>query len=222
MLGLPASTEFNQRIPKTKFYANLGMTPAVKRLFTDQLDTIIWRNKICPDTVNIAPADNVAEIEVIETSLKYKKLDKRVLEIIDREVPYHIVFVLSFEGMEQLAIGYKQESGNREDQYKVDSYYFSDWRPKGQLALELKALNLGSLYEGWLKSLLPTHAVKTGDIAEAVSKHKEIERLEKQIASLEKKIGQEKQFNIRVKLNTELRLVNHELEVLNEEFPSAL
>lgn len=205
MLGLPASTEFNKRVPKTKFYANLGMTPAVKRLFAEQIESVYWRNKISPDTVNIAGAENVKEIEFFEIRLNQKKIDKRILEIIDREIPYHIVFVLSFENEEQLAIGYKQESGNREDKYMVDTYYYSEWVPQAQLKLELKALNLDSLYENWLKSLMPAQAAKAGHIADVVSRQKEIERLEKQVTALERKIGQEKQFNIKVKLNQELR-----------------
>ena len=212
MLGLPVSTEFNKRIPKTKFFANLGMSPALKRLFNEQVESIYWRNKIAPDTVNIAKTQNITEIEVFEVRLNQKKIDKRILEVIDRELPYHVVFVLSWEGMEQLAIGFKRKSGNREDQYKVNSYFFSDWTPQGQLTLELKSLNLASMYEGWLESLLPTQVAKTEDLAEAICRQKEIERLGKQIANLERRIATEKQFNVRVKLSQELRALkeNHQ------------
>ena len=37
MLGLLKSTEFNKRIPKQKFYENLSVTPALKRIFIDQI-----------------------------------------------------------------------------------------------------------------------------------------------------------------------------------------
>ena len=33
MLGLPKTTEFNKRIPKQKFYDNLAVTPALKKVF---------------------------------------------------------------------------------------------------------------------------------------------------------------------------------------------
>ena len=33
MLGFPASTEFNKRIPKQKFYENLEVSPALRRVF---------------------------------------------------------------------------------------------------------------------------------------------------------------------------------------------
>ena len=35
MFGFPASTEFGKRIPKQKFYENIDITPALKRVFAD-------------------------------------------------------------------------------------------------------------------------------------------------------------------------------------------
>ena len=53
MLGLPKTTEFNKRIPKQKFYDNLTVTPALKKVFVDQIKTIYWRNKIAASTTNL-------------------------------------------------------------------------------------------------------------------------------------------------------------------------
>ena len=55
MLGLPKTTEFNKRIPKQKFYENLTVTPALKKVFTEQIKTIYWRNKIAASTTNLLP-----------------------------------------------------------------------------------------------------------------------------------------------------------------------
>lgn len=201
MLSLPSSTEYNKRIPKNRFTP--GMAPAIKRLFSEQVEVIRWRNKISPDTVNIASAQSVDEIELIELMLSQERIDKRVLEAIDRVIPYHTVFVLSYKGREQLVIGYKQAT--KADRYNVEDYYFSDWLPQGQHRLEIKALSLDKLYESWLKSLIPTQTAPFTDIAETISRQKEIDRLTRQCAALEKRIEKEKQFNVRVKLNQELR-----------------
>lgn len=201
MLGLPSSTQYGKRIPKNRFTP--GMMPALKRLFSEQVEAIHWRNKISPDTVNIASAQSVEEIELIELAISQERIDKRVLEAIDRAIPYHTVFVLSYKGREQLAMGYKQAT--QADRYKVEGYYFSDWLPQGQHSLEIKALSLDRLYESWLKNLIPSQTEPSSDIAETVSRQKEIERLIRQCAELEKRIEREKQFNVRVKLNQELR-----------------
>ena len=65
MLGLPKSTEFNRRIPKQKFYENIDVSPALKRVFVEQIKIIYWRYKIAPSTVNLASGDTVTEIEVL-------------------------------------------------------------------------------------------------------------------------------------------------------------
>ena len=46
MFGFPASTEFGKRIPKQKFYENIDITPALKRVFVEQIRLIYWRNKL--------------------------------------------------------------------------------------------------------------------------------------------------------------------------------
>ena len=108
MLGLPKTTEFNKRIPKQKFYENLTVTPGLKRAFTEQVKIIWWRNKIAAATVNLAPGEAVTEIEVLELRLNQPSLDESVLFQIDREIPYHILFLLEYEGKYQAWIGYKE------------------------------------------------------------------------------------------------------------------
>jgi len=53
MLGLPTTTEYNKRIPKQKFYENLSVTPALKRVFVEQIQNVIWANKIAPATISV-------------------------------------------------------------------------------------------------------------------------------------------------------------------------
>lgn len=69
MLGLPKTTEFNKRIPKQKFYENINVTPAMRRIFIDQIKVIYWRNKIAPSTMNLEAGQSVTEIEVFEVKL---------------------------------------------------------------------------------------------------------------------------------------------------------
>ena len=101
MLALPKSTEFNRRIPKQKFYENLTVSPALKRIFVEQIKVIWWRNKIAPTTMNLAAGETVTEIEVFEICLSAPQLDEAILRQIDKEIPYHILFLLEYEGKYQ-------------------------------------------------------------------------------------------------------------------------
>ena len=85
MPGLPKSTEFNKRIPKQKFYEDLSLTPAIRKMFTEQIKMIYWRNKLSAATLNLAPGEKVTEIELFELKLASSDLDENAFCLIDRE-----------------------------------------------------------------------------------------------------------------------------------------
>lgn len=51
VVGFPQATEFNKRIPKQKFYENLDVSPALRRVFVDQIRLVYWRNNLNQLTV---------------------------------------------------------------------------------------------------------------------------------------------------------------------------
>lgn len=194
MLNLPNSTEFNKRIPKQKFYDNLSVTPALKKAFTDQIKVIYWRNKIAPTTVNLAASDSVTEIEVFEIRLNTPDLDESVLRQIDREIPYHILFLLEYEGKYRAVIGYK-EAATGKTAFKVDRYYSTDWLDEDDLPVHLDGLSLDAVYENFVRQIAgEVLADKNGTtLKESVEQQKQREQIEKQIATSEAKIRKEKQ-----------------------------
>ena len=142
MLGLPVSTEFNKRIPKQKFYENIAVTPAMKKAFVEQIKIIYWRNKIAATTLNLAAGEQVTEIEGFEVRLSAPKLDESVLRQIDREIPYHILFLLEYEGKYRAVIGYKEAAAGK-TAFKVDRYYSTDWLDEDDLPVHLEETYAG-------------------------------------------------------------------------------
>lgn len=215
MLVLPESTRFEKRVPKQKFYANLSITPALKRVFTEQIDAVIWHNKLSPQTLNIAKGKQVGELEVFLIRLRQQSLDNAILELIDREIPYHILFLLEVNGEFQARIGYKESARGRSS-FKVDAYYHTDWLPWEKLPLSLDGLNLDAVYENFVrqvagKKLVATVTDGAESLKDSVARDKQRQKLLKQIAALENKVRHEKQFNKQVELNTELRQLKKEL-----------
>ena len=97
MLALPKSTEYGKRIPKQKFYEHMAISPQLKRIFVEQVKGIQWRNKLATSTLNVGAGQVVTEIEVIEIVLTHPQLDESLLRHLDMTIPYHIVFLLSYE-----------------------------------------------------------------------------------------------------------------------------
>lgn len=206
MLGLPKSTEFNKRIPKQKFYENIAVTPAMKKAFVEQIRIIYWRNKIAATTLNLAAGEQVTEIEVFEVRLSAPKLDESVLRQIDREIPYHTLFLLEYEGRYQALIGYKEVAAGK-TAFKVHRYYSTDWLDEDDLPVHLEGLTLDAVYENFVRQIAGNVLVEENGttLKESIEQQKQREQLEKQIAALEAKIRKEKQprkkFEMVQKLN---------------------
>ncbi|MFX4263571.1 DUF4391 domain-containing protein [Pelotomaculum propionicicum] len=216
---MPRGTVFNRRIPKQKFYENLSVTAELKRVFVEQINVIYWKNKIAPSTVNIAAGETVDEIEVIEIRLNQPGLDKRVLLLIDKEIPYHILFLLVHEGKVQAWIGYKEQSQGKLAAFKPGAYYHTEWQPVDELSLRLDGLNMDSVYESFIRQIAGDSLEDKpgGDLKDAVARDERRQKLQKEIVILENKVRREKQFNIQVALNGELKRLKKELEGLGRE-----
>ena len=207
MLGLPVSTEFNKRIPKQKFYENIAVTPAMKKAFVEQIKIIYWRNKIAATTLNLAAGEQVTEIEVVEVRLSAPELDESVLRQIDREIPYHILFLLEYEGRYRAVIGYKEAAAGK-TAFKVDRYS-TDWLDEDDLPVHLEGLTLDAVYESFVRQIAGD-ALGTGEstsLKDSVEQQKQREQLEKQIAALEAKIRKEKQPKKKFEMVQELQKI---------------
>ena len=216
MLGLPMSTEFNKRIPKQKFYEKLSVTPAIKTAFTEQINIIYWRNKLAAATLNLAPGKLVTEIEVFEIRLTSPDLDEKILRLIDREIPYHILFLLEYDGKYQAAMGYKEAAGSRKAAFKVDRYYRTEWFSEEELPLHLEGLTIDAVYENFIRQIAGDRLIGGESITlkESVEQQKQREQIEKQIDTLKVKIRKEKQFNKQMQMNAELKKLRKELDSL--------
>ena len=217
MLNLPKTTEFNRRIPKQKFYENMDISPALKRIFVEQVKIIYWRNKIAATTTNLAAGTVVTELEVFEVRLNSPVLDDSLLRQIDKEIPYHILFLLEYQGKYQAWIGYKEAAASGNKAFKVNGYYHKEWLAEDELPLKLEGLNVDAVYENFVRQIagekLKTEA--TGEsLKESVARDEHKQALQKQIATLQAKIRKEKQLNKQMQMNTELKKLKKELEVL--------
>ncbi len=216
MIGLPKTTEFNKRIPKQKFYENISVSPTLKRVFIDQIKVIYWRNKVAATTMNLAAGATVTELEVFEVKLNGQQLNESVLRQIDKEIPYHILFLLEYDGKYQAWTAYKEAAASGTNAFKVGTYYHTDWLPEDELPLKVEGLSVDKVYENFVRQIagdaLRSEKGKTESLKESVERDNRRQKLEKQIAALQTKVRKEKQLNKQVQLNAELKKLKNELE----------
>lgn len=216
MLGLPQYTEFNKRIPKQKFYEHITVSPTLKKSFVDQIRMIYWRNKVAATTVNLAPGTIVDEVEVFEIKLNSASLDEAVLRQIDREISYHIIFLLEYEGKLQAWTAYKEKTPTANAAFKVGKYYHTEWMTEAELPIRIDGLNLDAVYENFVRQIAgdALKADSGESLKASVERDEKKKQLEKQIAALENKMRREKQLNRQMEMNAELKRLKNEVKSL--------
>lgn len=214
MFDFPKSTLFDRRIPKTKFYEHLQVNNKLEQMFIKEIDKIIWKYKLSPDTLNIDSGNYISEIELLEVRLRQEKVSHNIIEQIDREIPYHIVFIINYANKYQLWVSYKEQHKNREGKFKVDTYFKTDWIKQENLELKIEGLNLDQVYESFIQQIGQDQIIVDKDegLKRAVEQSKERDKLKRKIHLMEKKIAKEKQFKKQVSMVSELRQLKAQLD----------
>lgn len=208
---LPKPTQVNKVIPKNAF--DSYCTTQQKRLFTDKVEKIRWTNKLAWETINL-PSVQVKEIQCFEIVLKDRDGFEEVLKIIDRAIPYPILFTISFGPFMKRQISQKHPHPTNEDNAVVDWTFDSPWSTESnEIHVDLKE----SLDEVFRKLCLSVSGEKDDSqlaIDQLVSFKKESHELESKIQKIKAKISKEKQFNKKVELNLELAEMKEALSFL--------
>lgn len=219
MFGLPIETRYPKviNIPKQKIYNHVDPAPALKRAISEQIESVRWTHALHPDKLKIASGQRVQKIQVLEICLRQKSLDAAVLEQIDRQNPFHVLMILSFEGNCQAWMSFKEPALSGRQKFKVVQYYHTDWMPAEELRLTCDGLDMDALYACLLRQLTGgTLPIKPGlSLKEAVERDRQKRSIDQKIKALEAKLRKEKQLNIQMRLNGELKRLRKELDSLS-------
>lgn len=215
MFAYPKQSEFNRPVPKTKIYAHAKVSKRMKELFAAQVGEILWKYKLSPETINLPARHGIREIQVFELSLKTPDFDSDLLEVIDKAIPFPLLFQLTHEKEIWFAASYKRRHEAIRSKWVIEARFQTDRQaidaPRPPLPM---ALDLAALYEQIIRRHIPLPPRDGEDLAAHVARFNELEAKKEAQRQLQAKLGQEKQFNRRVELNAALRSLKHELAAL--------
>ena len=193
LLSFPSSTEVNKRIPKQKFYDNLDISPALKKSFVEQIQAVYWRNKLATSTINLNAGLRVTELEVFEIELTSQELDEAVLRQIDKQIPYHILFVLSYGDKSKLMVCFKEAAESGSNAFKVNRYFSTPWVNREDAAIQLKGLDLDTVLDNIIKDIGNIQIEDGNTLGQQIEIDAQREQIAKEIARLEKLARKEAQ-----------------------------
>ena len=211
----PKAAAFGRVVPKNRIYEHAGASTALKDLFVTQVDQIVWKFKLAPETINLAATRAVSEIQVFGIGLRTGKLDEEVLRAIDRAIPFPLIFELAWSGKRKAVAAFKRPSEADAAKWVVSEYFATDWTPEDAPRRPLPvALNLGALYDSLLTAMMPVPRTTGEDIQARVARMETIRAKSREVERIKARLSREKQFNKRVAINAELRTAKQELERL--------
>ena len=214
----PENAYFGKVLPKSKIYEHASPSSAVKNLFVREVEKITWSYKLSPETINLPAKGDAEEIQVFTIELKTGSLKHEVLQAIDKAIPSPILYVLNYENQVRYVAAYKRQSEADKSKWVVSSYFQTDWMNDDTEKIDLPVvLNMGALYQSFLKSLIPLGFRKDESLDSLVSRVDQLCVKKRETFKLENCIKKEKQFNRRVELNRTLNGLKAETRSLKDE-----
>ncbi|MBE6318091.1 MAG: DUF4391 domain-containing protein [Bacteroidales bacterium] len=183
MYGLPQTTEVRKQLPKKAIYAKFELKPSQRESFDADIARIDIVAVVSPSTVPaVAQGENIKEFYVLAVQLKRKEYDAKNIALLSRLIPQKMVIALHFEEQVQFAISHTK-------------LITSDWKhltPNSSFLI-LQGLTLDSVWDNIVISIGDIHVEQSKSVAEQISADDQRAKLLAQIATLERKMANEKQ-----------------------------
>ncbi|PXW33698.1 UNVERIFIED_CONTAM: uncharacterized protein DUF4391 [Williamsia faeni] len=212
----PAAAKFGSRVPKEKFYEHGTVSTSVREKFICEVQRITWAYKLAESTINLAGSDAVPEIQVFQIDARGNSVSQQVLTAIDKAIPFPIIFEISRNESKAPSVrttaAHKQLGSGTP---KLSAYYSTGWQPADAERQPLPtSITLSALYNALLDPLMPVTARPGEDMSEVAARLQTARKLEREIASLERKLRTEPQLNRKIELRRTLKSKQAELDLL--------
>ena len=180
LLGLPKATELNKQLPKKAIYAKFQMSPAAKAKFDTDISRINIVGEISPDTTGIAQGQTVSSIFVLQVVLKQRIFQQNTIAQISKLIDQNMLLILDCGTERKLAIYHSK-------------LIQTEWVPADACAIELKGLDLDSVWENFITQVGGITIQQGKTLDEQIASDEQQAKLQKEIARLEKLAWAEKQ-----------------------------
>lgn len=181
MYGLPTSTERKQQLPKKAIYAKFDLPTARRENFDADIARIDIVSVISPATIPaLGEGAEVKGVYVVDVQMKRREYDAKNILLLNRLIAQNMLFALRYEDQVQFAIFHTK-------------LFTTAWQPVEQATLPLSGLNLDAVWENIVKVIGHIEVDEDHTLTEQIAVDDQRTKLLSQIATLERKMANEKQ-----------------------------
>jgi hypothetical protein len=244
ILQLPDRSLVNKRLTKVFFKRNFDLVLSEKKLLEDtsfivQMD---WLASLKPEQINVNAYKDLnltfEEIQVITIQVNEEKLNKqsnKLIELIQKLIPYHLLLCVYNDDELVLSTAYKSINQNDSSKRVVNSSQVTEainfkGPSENQLAFfeslvfdRLLKNDLKTLYESYFSAISALNISTVTGFYETrnVERSKDdveslitINLLESEIIALQNQAKKETQLSTQVQINSKVQLIKKKLETL--------
>lgn len=207
MIEFPVSTTIHKRLPKEAFYKRLTLSAALKDKFVTDVERIVIENSLSNRSLNLTSSSEIEEILMLSIALKNQEFDGKVVEAIARQNDHNLLFLLSCEGSQQLALYHNK-------------LYRTPWMSADNIELKLNGLSLDEIWNSFIEQIAlyeeKAENADTLSIDERLALQEQITKLEKLIKKTEAAAWKEQQPKKKFELFSKLKEYKRQLEELKK------
>lgn len=202
MLGLPASTEIHKLITRKRVYEHFGadMSAERRKRFEADIARMVLTNEVSPVSINLPAGEQVQSFFVLQVTLKGKEFDAQNIALLARLFGQRLVMMLEYEGRQRLALWQGR-------------LYMTEWADAGAWTLPLTGLNLDQAWEHIVAQIAGIDREPGRDLDEQLAQAAQREKLQKEIARLEKQARAERQPKKKFELVQKIKAKQKEMGV---------
>lgn len=202
MLSLPASTEIHKLITRKRVYEHFGadMSAERRKRFEADIARMVLTNEVSPVSINLPAGEQVQSFFVLQVTLKGKEFDAQNIALLARLFGQRLVMMLEYEGRQRLALWQGR-------------LYLTEWADAGAWTLPLTGLNLDQAWEHIVAQIAGIDREPGRDLDEQLAQAAQREKLQKEIARLEKQARAERQPKKKFELVQKIKAKQKEMGV---------
>lgn len=201
MLGFPQSTQIRNVITKKKVFEHFGaeMNSERRKRFDADIVRITLTNEISPVSVNLEAGEEIKAFFVVLIVLRQRAFDPQSIAFIARMFGQKLLMALEADGQQRMALW----------QTKL---IMGEWIAPDLLRIDLTGLNLDKAWEHIVARIAGIEVAQGNTLDEQLAIADRREKMQKEIAKLEKLARAEKQPKRKYELVQQKTTLQEELE----------
>ena len=209
MFKFSEKTQVNIQFKMLELFRTIKADKVVKA-DAGNVTKVTLSNVLSPDRTNMESSDNVKEIYVFDIELNSNKVPEKFIEALNKSINFQTLLTLRYNDKVKYIIAVKIID---DEKIKILKTFESDWQEE-TLDDMPSSVKLENIYKQMITKLTLYPFKTSEDFKQYVDRMSVIKKQKSEIEKQTKIMNAEKQPNIKMKLNDEIKQMKKELQEL--------